>query len=97
MFPPRCTGCMFFFFEENKKGRVWEKSIFVFIIIDKPRAKGNTYICESGCRCNERLKAKTEGSKLLAYTGLRGGRGHLKIKTRLRGEMFESVRGECSN
>ena len=26
----------------------------------------------SGCRCNERLKAKTDGSKRLAYTGLRG-------------------------
>jgi len=25
-----------------------------------------------GCRCNERLKAKTEGAKLLAYTGFRG-------------------------
>ena len=23
----------------------------------------------SGCRCNERLKAKTDGSKRLAYTG----------------------------
>ncbi len=44
------------------------------------------------CRCNENLEAKTEGSKLLAYTGLCGGRGHLKIETRLRGERFESVR-----
>ena len=26
----------------------------------------------NGCRCNERLNAKTEGSKRLAYTGLRG-------------------------
>jgi hypothetical protein len=26
-----------------------------------------------GCRCNERLKAKTEGSTRLTYTGLRGG------------------------
>ncbi len=48
-----------------------------------------------GCRCNERLKAKTERSKHLAYAGFRGGRGHLKIETRLRGERFESVRGEC--
>ena len=29
-----------------------------------------------------RLKGKTEESKLLGYTGLRGGRGHLKIETR---------------
>jgi len=26
----------------------------------------------NGCRCNERLITKTEGSKRLAYTGLRG-------------------------
>ncbi len=49
-----------------------------------------------GRRCNERLEAKTEGSKRLAYTGFRGGRGHLKIVTKLRGERFESVRGECA-
>jgi hypothetical protein len=47
------------------------------------------------CRCNERLKTKTEGSKLLTYTGFHGGQGHLKIETMLRGERFESVRGEC--
>jgi hypothetical protein len=49
-----------------------------------------------GCRCNERLKAKTEGFKLLGNTGLRGGRGYLKIETILKGEKFESVRGECA-
>jgi hypothetical protein len=47
-------------------------------------------------RCHERLKAKSEGSERLAYTGWCGGRGHLKIATRLRGETFESVRGECA-
>ena len=47
------------------------------------------------CRYNERLKTKTEGSKRLSNNGLRGGRVHLKIETRLRGEMFVSVRGEC--
>ncbi len=31
------------------------------------------------CRCDESLKAKVEGSTLLAYTGLRGGLVHLKI------------------
>jgi hypothetical protein len=31
----------------------------------------------------------------LVYTGLCGGLGHLKIETRLRGERFESVMGEC--
>ena len=47
------------------------------------------------CRCDERLKAKTEGSKRLAYTGLRGGLEHLKIETRLIDERFASVMGEC--
>ncbi len=37
-------------------------------------------ICE--CRCDERLNATAEGSTLLAYSGLRGGLEHLKIKTR---------------
>jgi hypothetical protein len=35
------------------------------------------------CRCDEKLKAKAEGSRRLAYTGLRGGLEHLMIKTRL--------------
>jgi hypothetical protein len=48
-----------------------------------------------GCRCNERLKDKTEGSTHLVYTGFHGGLGHLRIETRLRGERFESVMGEC--
>ena len=39
--------------------------------------------------------AKIEGSKRLTCTGLIGGRGHLTIDTRLRGERFENVRGEC--
>ena len=47
------------------------------------------------CRCNERLKAKAEGSIRLAYTELRGGLEHLKMKTRLRGEKFDSVKGAC--
>ena len=48
-----------------------------------------------GCRSNERLKTKTEGSTRLVYTGLGGGLGHLKTETRLRGERYESVMGEC--
>ena len=48
-----------------------------------------------GCRCKERLKAKTEGSKLLVYTGFHGGRGYLKIETMFKDERFEIVRGEC--
>ena len=48
------------------------------------------------CRCNERLKAKTEGSTCLAYTRLSGGLGHLKIETMLRGERIENVMCECA-
>ena len=49
------------------------------------------------CRCNERLKAKAEGSTRLAYTGLRGGLEHLNIETRLRDETLRAARfmGEC--
>jgi hypothetical protein len=35
------------------------------------------------CRCDERLKTKTEESTRLTYTGLIGELEHLKIKTRL--------------
>ncbi len=49
------------------------------------------------CRCNERLKVKTEGSTRLTYTGLCGGLEHLKIVTRLIDidKRFTSVMGEC--
>ena len=47
------------------------------------------------CQCDERLKAKAEGSTRLAYTGLRGGLESLKIETRLIDERFASVMGEC--
>ncbi len=49
-------------------------------------------------RCDERLKAKAEGSRLLTYTGLCRlceGLEHLKIKTRLINERFASVMGVC--
>ena len=36
-----------------------------------------------GCRCNERVKDNTDGSKRLTYTGLRGELEHLMIDTRL--------------
>ena len=35
-----------------------------------------------GCQWNERLKAKTDGSTRLGYTGFRGELGHVKIETR---------------
>ncbi len=46
------------------------------------------------CRCDERLKTKTEKSTRLTYSGLFGELEHLKIKTRLTDEMFPSVMGE---
>ena len=46
-------------------------------------------------RCDERLKAKAEGSTRFTYTELRGVLEHLKIETRLIDERFESVMGEC--
>ncbi len=49
-------------------------------------------ICE--CRCDERLKTKTEESTRLPYTGSLGELEHLKIKTALIDEMFASVMGE---
>ena len=51
------------------------------------------HIC--GCRWNERLKAKTDGSTCLTYTGLMGELEHLNIETRLIDESFECVMGEC--
>ena len=44
---------------------------------------------------NERIKAKTDGSKRLTYTGLNGDLEHLTIETRLIGESFGCVLGEC--
>ncbi len=44
------------------------------------------------CRCDERLKAKTERSTRLV---LNRGLEHLKIKTRLIDTKFVSVMGEC--
>jgi hypothetical protein len=46
------------------------------------------------CRCDERLKTKSEGSTRLTYTGLSGGLEHLKIETRLIVERFANVMGE---
>jgi hypothetical protein len=47
------------------------------------------------CRCDERLKTKAEESARLGYTGFLGELEHLKIKTRLIDEKFQSVMGEC--
>ncbi len=44
--------------------------------------------------CDERLKTKKDESTLLSDTGLVVEPEHLKTKTRLIDEKFESVRGE---
>jgi hypothetical protein len=46
-------------------------------------------------RCDERIKTKKEESTRLTDTGLVVELEHLKTKTRLIDEKFESVRGEC--
>ena len=46
------------------------------------------------CRCDERLKTKSEKSTHLVYTGLLGELEHLKMETRFIDEMFPSVMGE---
>ena len=48
-----------------------------------------------GCRCDERLKTKSEESTRLASTGLHGELEHLKIKTRLIDEKFASAADFC--
>jgi hypothetical protein len=44
-----------------------------------------------GCRCNERLNSKTEGSKLLVYTGLRVVYLQQNKKAKGRGERVSSI------
>ena len=68
-------------------------SVFFYYEQQIKRELKGIHIC--GCRRNERLKAKTDGSKRLTYTGLRGELEHLTIETRLIGESFECVTGEC--
>ncbi len=46
------------------------------------------------CRCDERLKTKTEEFTLLAYTGLFGGLEHLKIEMRLIDKKIANAMGE---
>ena len=46
------------------------------------------------CRCEERIKTKSEESTYLTYTGVLVELEHQKIKTTLIDEMFVSVMGE---
>ncbi len=75
-----------------KKGRSMEVQKFVYYEEIKREL---TRIHIYGCRCNERLKVKTEGFTRLTYSRLLGGLGHLKKQTRLMiGERFENGMGE---
>ena len=47
-----------------------------------------------GCRCYERLNAKTGGSKRLTHSRWSGGRGYLRRGKMVGYERFESVRTE---
>jgi hypothetical protein len=69
--------------------------LFFLFIMKRQNESSREYLYIYECRCNERLGAKAEGSTRLVYTGLRGGLEHLKFETRLRGERFECVKGEC--
>jgi hypothetical protein len=46
------------------------------------------------CCENLNLEGSTRLTYMFQYTGLSGGLEHLKIETRLRGQRFESVKGE---
>ena len=74
----------------------WNRFFYFLFIYYEQQIKRDLegkHVC--GCRCHERLKAKTDGSTCLGYTGLIGELEHLKIETRVLGESFESVMGEC--
>jgi hypothetical protein len=79
---------------ETVAGDPFVKTFFLFVYYEEIKRDLNRRLIYV-CRCNERLKVKTEGSTRLPYTGLSGGLEPLKIETRSRGERFESAKGEC--
>ena len=89
-----CHGFYYDFVESHPKQTVTQFSgeQFLYYQVEKRELKRRpTY----EYRCDERLKAKAEGSTRLAYTGLREGLEHLKRKTRLINERFAIVLGVC--
>jgi hypothetical protein len=74
---------------QNRPPRAKEKSSIDLSHISARRKLNRRLIYE--CRCDERLKGKTEGCIRLVYTRLYGGLEHLKIKTRLIDERFLRV------
>ncbi len=67
--------------------------IFVFIIADTARAKGESINMVVGVVRD--LKAKAGGDESLAHTRWSGGMGNLRRGKRIRDERFGSGRGEC--
>jgi hypothetical protein len=62
------------------------RSVVDLFIINGENERKIENLVRYECRCDERLKSKTEGSTHLTYTGLCGELEHLKIKTRLTDE-----------
>ncbi len=56
--------------EDAPKRILWYKSLVFLFYYEQQRKQELKEIHTCGCRCNERLKAKTDGSTRLAYTGL---------------------------
>ena len=67
----------------TSKGLKSMTKIFFYYEQQIKRKLKDVLIC--GCRYNERLKVKTNGSMRLTYTGLSGELEHLKIETTLIG------------
>jgi hypothetical protein len=57
---------------------VYYNGVFIYESINRDLKTKPVY----ECRCDERLKTKSEESTRLVYTGFLGGLEHLKIKTR---------------
>jgi hypothetical protein len=90
--------------EENVKRRKWKNPLLVRIVEDE-LLKSNTWILKGGVELssipvtpgpeNWTSSPKDDESTCLTYTGLFEELEYLKIETRLIGEKFVSVMGEC--
>jgi hypothetical protein len=82
---------------EDKELKIEERKFQIinfFFVYDESRRRELKTRPIYECRCDERLKMKSEKSTRLTYTGLLGELEHLKIETKLIDEMFASVMGE---
>ena len=60
------------------RGTGTPKDMYFCLLLIEKRELNRKLICE--CRCDERLKVKTEGSTRLTYTGSSGQLEHIKDK-----------------